>query len=417
MTDPRRLAVSLALALALAALSPGARPRAEPAAPLALTEAVVDGPKEPYVGEMLILRLRSFIEAPVARHEIEQPQLVDFDWRQYGRDVEVETQVAGVTLRGLERAIAIFPRRPGRLTIDPFTRKVELIGPDNTRRDAAFSSAPVTVEARALDGLVKPGDFFLPARSVTLTDEWEPRPDRLGLNDAARRTLTIMAEGLTADRLPPPPPMRAPGLIVFAAPAERETIATPKGLTAKAVYRYDVRPASSEPAKTPAIHVAWFDTVERRMREASLPPRVVAFVDPNAPQIAGGASEGASFARRLGAAGLGFAWAAALGLLILTSPAHVGALGGRLAFWRAPGRAELARLRRAGRRGDAAGVMAATLALSRAFPERFARAARGAGPELARLEAGLYGRGGAAPDAQGLAALSRKIARGGAARD
>ncbi|ACK51395.1 conserved hypothetical protein [Methylocella silvestris BL2] len=375
------------------------------AEPLNRTEAVIDGPKEaPYVGEMLLLRLRSFIGAPVAAHEISQPDLINFDWQQFGRDSPVSTTINGVTVAGIERVIAIYPRSAGRLTIEPFTRKVELIAPDNSRTETAFTSAPVTLDVRAHDGLGKPGDWWLPAKSVTIADHWDPRPDRLGLNETSRRTITIEALGLTADRLPPPPNMRAPGVIVFAAPAERATITTDAGPVARAVYRYDVRPISSDPAKMPAVHIPWFDVGERKMRDAAIPAQTVAFIDPTAPMRAAAPEKGSmlsSWPIAVGAAS--FVWTAALAFFILTSPSWREFLSSRFG----PAGRLMRDMRRAARAGDFSAFRAATLALARLDGARWRRAA--SAPEIAdaiaAIDARLFGRESvaAAPDLSRLA--------------
>lgn len=380
------------------------------AAPLTLTEAVIDGPQQPYVGELLLLRLRSFIGATVAAHEIIQPDLINFDWRQFGRDVEVTATIKGVAVPGIERVIAIFPRSAGAVTIGPFTRRATLIQPDDSRVETQFSSPPITLTALSHEGVGRPGAWWLPARMVTLADQWEPRPDRLGLNETARRTLTIVAAGLTADRLPPPPVMRAPGVIVFAAPPERRTLDTDAGPVAQAIYRYDIRPVSGDPAKMPAIRVPWFDTIERRMREAALGEQTVAFVDPTArPLAAREAGGGApSWPLATAAALAGFVWTAALAALVLGAPR-------RGAFWRDPARPRLAALRRAARSGDGSVFRAATLALARSDEPRWREvAAEGdVAAGLAALDARLYGRDGeriGSPSRRELARLAADIA-------
>jgi hypothetical protein len=386
----RRWAVSAVLAAGFASGGGGAT---ELDSPLARTEAVVDGPREgPYVGEMLLLRLRSFIQGRVALQDIRQPDLVNFDWQQFGVDSEIETVIGGVTTRGIERVIALYPRRAGRLTIEPFTRRVTLLTRDNERVERIFASDPVAIDVRPHDGVGRAGDWWLPARSVTLTDSWEPPPDRIGLNDTARRTISIEAVGLTADRLPPAPPMRTPGVIVFAGPADRKTIATDAGPVARAVYRFDVRPVSGDPAQMPAVHIPWFDVVQRRMRDASIPARTVAFVNPMAPpgSPAGHAQEAAPWRALLTAAS--FAWAAALAWLVATS--RVWRAGPSL--WFGPARAALRALRRAGRTDDGRAFRAAINRLSRIAPARWRLIAAEpvvAGP-LAALDRALFSAGG-----------------------
>jgi len=77
--------------------------------------------------------------------------------------------------------------------------------------------------------------------------------------------------------LPPAPKLRSPGVITFAHPAERETLLTPAGPIARAIYGWDVRPATPAAAALQAFAIPWFDTRTRRMREAMLPARRIAF--------------------------------------------------------------------------------------------------------------------------------------------
>jgi hypothetical protein len=386
---------AFALALALG-LDPCARAAAL-APPLARTEAVIDGPKEgPYVGEMLLLRLRSFIRGRVALQEIRQPDLVNFDWQQFGVDSEVETMIDGVSTPGIERVIAIYPRRAGRLTIEPFVRRVTLLTDDNQRVEATFASDPIAIDVRPHDGVGRPGDWWLPARSVTITDSWEPRPDRIDLNDTARCTIVIEAEGLTADRLPPAPNLRAPGVILFKGPSERKTIATDSGPLARAVYRFDVRPVSGDPAQMPAIHIPWFDVGERRMRDAVIPARTVAFIDPTAAPAAAPAM-GAPVLWALAplVAAASFAWAAALVFLAATSPFW----RARLPQWSGPARGAMRALRLAARNNDSRAFRAATTRLARIEPARWRVIAAdpAVAAALAALDRALFGAGAGPP--------------------
>ena len=82
--------------------------------------------------------------------------------------------------------------------------------------------------------------------------------------------MRIEALGLTADRLPPAPLMRAPGVIAFAYPAERVTEITPQGPVARALYQWDIKPVSQDAAELPPVEIAWFDTRARQMKLASV---------------------------------------------------------------------------------------------------------------------------------------------------
>ena len=239
----------------------------------------------PYVEEMFLLRIRSNIRANVTLDQFRQPPLQDFDWQQYGVDAAVEDMIDGFRVQGVERTLALFPRHAGHLTVEPFTRHVTIQTDANERVEMDFVSQPLEIEARDHADIGPAGAWWLPARSVQLTDRWEPRPDRIGLNETARRIVTLEVEGITAERLPPLPPLRVPGLISFAGPVERETLVTDNGPRARATYRWDVRPVSDDPATTPAIHIPWFDSAARVMRDAALPEMRVTFASPTGADI------------------------------------------------------------------------------------------------------------------------------------
>ena len=248
-------------------------------------------PGGPYVEEMFLLRIRSNIRANVTLDQFRQPPLLDFDWQQYGVDAAVEDMIDGFRVPGVERTLALFPRHAGRLAIEPFTRHVTIQTDSGARVEVDFVSQPLEIDVRAHDGVGPAGAWWLPARSVKLTDTWAPRPDRIGLNETARRIVTLEVEGIAAERLPPMPPLRVQGLITFAGPVERETLVTADGPRARATYRWDVRPVSDDPATTPAIHIPWFDSGARVMRDAALPEMRVKFTSPT------GADEEAAVAR------------------------------------------------------------------------------------------------------------------------
>ena len=95
------------------------------------------------------------------------------------------------------------------------------------------------------------------------------------IGETTRRIVTLEAQGLVAEGLPPRPVMRTRGILTFAGPVTRETIITPTGPVARATYQWDVRPAVTEIVPLDAITIPWFDTVSRTLREAEIPARQI----------------------------------------------------------------------------------------------------------------------------------------------
>ena len=285
-----------------------------------VTLEVPKGGDKPYVGEMILLRMRSFIRADIVLDGLQQPPLLNFSWQQLGRDKPISAMVDGFQVAGVERDLAIFPGTAGRLIIEPFVRHVTIVAADNRRVTADFASKPVYVDVQNYAAINPPDAWWLPAKSLTLSDSWSQVPDEIKTGTLTRRTITVEAAGLTADRLPPPPEMQAPGTIAFRGPVDRTTTLTEDGPVARGTYVYDLRPTTSAPALLPPIALAWFDTENRRMRRDAIPETWVAYVGTlvhpshETPSTLGPLSAGPL------AAGLaGFAWAAALAGFLATS--------------------------------------------------------------------------------------------------
>ena len=122
----------------------------------------------------------------------------------------------------VERVLMIYPLRAGRLTIPPFTRRIAYrIEESGGRRRSFPPRLSRSRRARGTDSCRRARRLSAGQQPAHL-DAWDPEPDKIPFGETARRTVTVEAEGVTADRLPPLPNFRAPGVITFAAPVERQ---------------------------------------------------------------------------------------------------------------------------------------------------------------------------------------------------
>ena len=107
-----------------------------------------------------------------------------------------------------ELRYAIYPQKSGTLSIPAiaFTaREVQagrtLLGSRLGRR-LRLSSEPLQVTVKGVPAAF-PGDVWLPARTLTLTESWSLDPEALSVGDSTTRTLTLVAESLQGSQLPP----------------------------------------------------------------------------------------------------------------------------------------------------------------------------------------------------------------------
>ncbi len=235
----------------------------------------------PYEQEMLLLTIRGFYPYLITLNELEEPSFRNFSWMQLGRDRWFE--IPGKQLRGFERTMAVFPQRPGNLTIEPFTHHLTVFAADGGRVRREISSDPLTLKIRAKP----PGNgWWFPARSLRITDQWDRPPDQLAPGQTAVRTVTLEAYGAAPEMLPLMPRMRAPTLITFADPGDRTSSLTLQGPISRVVWRWTFKTATSAPVDLDAVVIPWFDTAKRQHREIVLAPQWIALAGSNAEDFA-----------------------------------------------------------------------------------------------------------------------------------
>jgi hypothetical protein len=223
--------------------------------------------------------------------------------------------------------------------------------------------------------------------------------------EIAHRTVTIEAKGITADRLPPVPRMRAPGAVIFGGTVERSTTMTPEGPVARGVYHWNFALTTALPVTTGVIVIPWFDTKSRRMRDAVIPARTMAFATA-ARENAGGKAPGSDGAP-LAAAGLaGFILASAILFIRRDHESNAISIMERWRLWR-----QFRKLRRTARSADPRAFRAALYDFGKCDPPRWRTCLQASSVtnELAVLDEHLFGRHKRA--APNLNSLIRRIAK------
>jgi hypothetical protein len=221
----------------------------------------------PVVGEMIPLTVRGEYTSRIALETLTFPDSDAYDWMQLARDDWREERVDGRTVLVLERRIALFPRKPGPVTIGPLTHHLTVFADGGGRAQLDVLAEALTVEVAPF-----PADGVpLAASALTLEDSLSATPGALRDGENLIRRVTLTADGTLPHFLPPRPTLRAPWLISFSAPEVREMKPTSQGPVTTVVWEWHLRPKTGEPAVLPPIDIPWFDTVSRQMQTAEIP--------------------------------------------------------------------------------------------------------------------------------------------------
>lgn len=281
----------------------GAMARAETVEGVKLWVEVVDEGRPIHPQEMVILRVHGRFRVPVTLEKMQNAPLEQFRHVAVGGDRWYEVFEDGLPAKAFLRTLAVFPQRSGTLTVEPFIHHVTLIDARGKQVKHDITTAPV--ELTVVPAPVDPKTWWMAARQFSVSADWTVPPEELGIGQSTRLTLTLEAQGVLDDQIPPPPTLTASGLIVFPGNTTRVTKVglgigarlpgemplreqslrrpgrlewlrdTPEGPVARVTYAWDIRPTSDKAVQLPPIRFVWFDSIAGRLRTETIEGRTV----------------------------------------------------------------------------------------------------------------------------------------------
>ena len=183
-----------------------------------------------------------------------------------------------------ELRYAVYPQKSGSLTIPAigFTaREVQpgrsLLGARLGRR-LRMASTPLEIDIKSVPTSF-PGEVWLPARALTLEENWSIDPASLNVGDSTTRTLTLTARGLQGSQLPPLSSVQGavniPELRFYPDQESIDQSELADGLQGRRVQSEALVARSGGTWTLPEIRVPWWNIETDRLEFATLPARTV----------------------------------------------------------------------------------------------------------------------------------------------
>ena len=261
-----------------------------------------------YVLSQLSLLVRIFYQANLTEAAINPPAPDQASVRLLD-EVPYQSDRNGKRYRVLERRYAIFPERSGTLTIPPMQLSGRLIEkPSDRLWQPQVRGRRVRVESEPLVLEIKPrpagytGDFWLPARRITLSQQISDN-EKLHVGEPVTRTVILDAQGLEENMLEEPAWPEVPSVRIY--PDQPQGISRDDGewVLGHKEFRYAIVPENAGELVLPEIQLDWWDTVANKQRTAVLPEHRVnvlpselsqaAIAPPPVPAVVPGVSVGA----------------------------------------------------------------------------------------------------------------------------
>ena len=239
-----------------------------------------------YVQAQAILTLRIYHSVSLYDDSSLTPlQITDARIEQLGDTRTYEKDLNGVRHGVIEMRYAIYPQHSGLLTIAPQTFSATLVDTQPSQDANAQGPKPgklMRVSSAEIPLTVKPKPLtypvdapWLPARSLSLSESWNPEPEHTQVGDSLTRSLTLKVEGLAASQLPALPATDVNGLRRYPDQPMLSNQSTDRGILGSREEREALVPSRSGAIDLPTVDVVWWNTFEDHLEHSSLPARTL----------------------------------------------------------------------------------------------------------------------------------------------
>ncbi|MGB5328691.1 MAG: BatD family protein [Gammaproteobacteria bacterium] len=235
---------------------------------------------EVFVQGQVILTLRLLSATDISAYQFGDISLENLDAviEPMGDERQYQTRIADRSYLVLEQQFALFPQQSGRLGITPVRAEVRLpskssFDPFRTGGEIRqLRSQPLFVDVAPIPAEFT-GPYWLPANKIELREEWQGDLTGLVAGEPVTRSLSLLADGLTAAQLPELELIPIGGMKQYPDQAELENRRSANGVTGQRVQKVALIPGTAGSYLVPAINLPWWNLQSGKMEIATIPSR------------------------------------------------------------------------------------------------------------------------------------------------
>ena len=265
----------------------------------AFVEAVASS-NHVYIGQQVLYTVRLFYSGELNDGSLPNPDVAGADLRQFGNDLNYEAVRNGRRYHVVERRYALTPRHAGALVIPPIEFQGELVDRSNPNDPGGIfnpgglfgNTTPITADSPQvrLDVQTPPADWgktsWLPARSLTLGLKGLPGDDKVTVGQPFNLRLSVDAQGLSGEALPPLSLPAIDGATVYPDQPTTSTHDDGQWLSGHSERSFAIFPQHAGTLTLPAITLTWFDVQTGQKRVATIPAHSLTVLPASATQAA-----------------------------------------------------------------------------------------------------------------------------------
>ena len=200
-----------------------------------------------------------------------------------------QRQINGRLWRVTQLRYAVYPQQRGLMKIPELALTAREVLPGRSLLGARLGKRFVlTVDAKTVE--VKPvpaafpGDVWLPAASLDLTQSWSTAPETMAIGDSSTRTLTLTAAGLLSSQLPSLTSMSSAagttGIRIYPDQESSDQVEQNEGFVSTRTRSEAIVASTGGTWTLPEVSVPWWNTQTDTLEYARLPSTTISIDSP-----------------------------------------------------------------------------------------------------------------------------------------
>jgi hypothetical protein len=235
---------------------------------------------EVFVQGQIILTLRLLSATDISAYQFGDIEIEELDAviEPLGDVRQYQTRIADKSYLVLEQQFALFPQQSGRLSVTPVRAEVRLLSnlsfdPFRTGGEVRqLRSQQLFIDVAPIPAEFK-GSYWLPADKVELREKWQGDLNGLVAGEPITRSITLLAEGLTAAQLPEMELLPIDGIKQYPDQAELKDNRSTSGISGRRVQKAALIPGTAGRYLVPQIKLPWWNLQTGKMEIATIPSR------------------------------------------------------------------------------------------------------------------------------------------------
>lgn len=234
---------------------------------------------EVYVQSQVLYRYRVYKAVPTRQDSGRDPSFsgVEVLFERAGNERRYDAILNGKAYNVIEQVLAIYPQASGEISISPARFEARVLKDGRITGRKVFESKSHTIKVLPIPA--PPADYldaaWLPAKDVTLSEEWSREPDRIAAGEPLTRKVSIRVLGQIETQIPALDPPEIDGMNVYADKPDLSREFAAEGIRGIRRDQYALIGTRGGAVVIPQLEVPWWNVEAGEWQIARLAARTI----------------------------------------------------------------------------------------------------------------------------------------------